>query len=194
MSALADLGWEAYPNEGVSICLNTHTHTHNKNHPLFMPDLAPKVWFYEMFYFLGNSQELSSSTGECVLKRALGSWALLAKSGVCRGNLQIISAVLKMLWHWSLHLLRVAILGTGLRGKYSYVRGRGVYMLVLSACVYFMCVCVCGLHNWPFAGRGTKGVWSAATMHQKIDNRGMRGEEESASLERKHDVMHSIKK
>lgn len=38
MSALADLGWEAYPNEGVSIC--THTH---KNHLLFMLDLALKV-------------------------------------------------------------------------------------------------------------------------------------------------------
>ena len=33
MSALADLGWEAYPNEGVSIVLHTHTHTHT-NHPL----------------------------------------------------------------------------------------------------------------------------------------------------------------
>lgn len=30
MSALADLGWEAYPNEGVSMShTDTHTHTHN---------------------------------------------------------------------------------------------------------------------------------------------------------------------
>lgn len=28
MSALADLGWEAYPNEGVSTCSVQHTHTH----------------------------------------------------------------------------------------------------------------------------------------------------------------------
>lgn len=28
MSALADLGWEAYPNEGVSTCSVQHTHTY----------------------------------------------------------------------------------------------------------------------------------------------------------------------
>lgn len=29
MSALADLGWEAYPNEGVSIEKGAHTHAHS---------------------------------------------------------------------------------------------------------------------------------------------------------------------
>lgn len=41
MSALADLGWEAYPNEGVSTCSTTPTH--NANPHLFLLDLAPKV-------------------------------------------------------------------------------------------------------------------------------------------------------
>lgn len=32
MSALADLGWEAYPNEGVSGHTHKHTHTHTYHH------------------------------------------------------------------------------------------------------------------------------------------------------------------
>ncbi|TNN78167.1 hypothetical protein EYF80_011672 [Liparis tanakae] len=61
MSALADLGWEAYPNEG--------------------------------------SGSEASEQQQCVFWRAPGFRALLAKSGVCGGNSQIISAVLKTLQH-----------------------------------------------------------------------------------------------
>lgn len=71
MSALADLGWEAYPNEGVSMCSTTHTHIHShkqKNPAFFMPELAPQpVGFVDMFYFQGTSWDSEFEAAlECV--------------------------------------------------------------------------------------------------------------------------------
>lgn len=139
MSALADLGWEAYPNEGVSI-ENAHTHTHR------VCPCAGGIYLITTSgshgIFSGAVQRLgaSSRTRVCVW-RAPGSWAFFAKSGVNRGNTQIISAPLQRQWHWSFHLLRDSIFGDGVKGqgiegrwrdKYSH-RSRRIERLVACA-------------------------------------------------------------
>lgn len=111
-----------------------------------------------------------------------------AKSGVSRGNIQIISAALRLLWHWSLHSLQVASFGIelgdgGWRDTYCYV-SEGMCMHI-GACV---CVRAGGCVTSLLQVWGTEGVCSAATVHQKMS----RGKDEERKMAKRRMCRRSV--
>ncbi len=150
MSAMADLGWEAYPNEGVSTGTTTDTHTNKQNHLLYARagikriNLITTSW---LCCFISRDSRAESSTVVCfrerwVLKRFLlnresagGIYKLFPlRCKRCGTGASIYSGLRFLGWSK----------GTGWRGKYSYVR-RGCCVHVGGIC---MCVCVCVTGGW----------------------------------------------
>lgn len=104
MSALADLGWEAYPNEGVSIVQHSNS-TLNLITQLMGCD--------GMFYFQSPSGDsvLAQSWSVCFREHRVLEHLSFLNWEPAGGIYTLFPLRCKKLWHQSLHLVQVATFG-----------------------------------------------------------------------------------